>query len=212
MGWRVIGRGVVLSLLAAMGGCASGARSGPQLRSTVLHIYASIAQGDEAEYRRRVQVSTSDPYSDALTTTMFESIRLHQAVERLFAEPATAPAASKPIASLAAVDYRQNARAMFDAAQGWTFTVGGDRAAIDQLADRPGAPTLRRVNGRWVLVPTPWDTPRETATYRLMVESERRLAAALKSAREAVIDGRAKSIEDVNTILRNLLTEPTTKP
>jgi len=216
MGWRVIGRGVLLSLLALLGGCASTSRAGPasnaELRSTMAAVYEAVERGDEARYRRLVQLPPGDAYSGALTTTMFESIRLHQAVETILRTPATAPASTKPIASLAAVDYRENARAMVHAVQAWTFTVRGDRATIDQLADQPGAPTLRRVNGRWMLVPTPWDTPRETATYRLMVESERRLSGALKSARGAVIDGRAKSIEDVNTILRNLLAESTTKP
>ena len=215
MGWRVVGWGVLSGLLALLAGCASGTRlDAPEngLRSTVLRIYESIGRGDEAEYRRLVHVAPDDPYSDALTTTMFDSIRLHQAVEGAFATPATAPAATRPTVSLAAVDYRENAGVMIRAIKGWTFTVRGPRATIDQLADRPGAPTFRRVNGRWMLVPTPWDTPRAAATYRVMVESERRLSAALRSGREAVIDGRAKSVEDVNAILRDLLAEPTTQP
>jgi hypothetical protein len=213
MGWRVIGRGVLLSLLAAMGGCTSTGRSNPSsdklLRRQVVAVYNAVARGDESAYRHLVHVDPRDPYSNALTVTMFASIHLHQAVEHHLQ---SSPSATRPTASLAAVDYRENARAMIKAVQGWTFTVHGDRATIDQLADQPGAPTLRRVSDRWMLVPTPWDTPRETATYRLMVETERRLSAALRSAREAVIGGRAKSVEDVNTILRNLLTGPTTTP
>jgi hypothetical protein len=213
MGWRVIGRGVLLGLLALVSGCASSGRSDPSsndlLPRQVVAVYSAVARGDESAYRHLVYVDPRDPYSNALTVTMFASIHLHQAVEQHLQ---SSPSATRPAASLAAVDYRENARGMIKAIQGWTFTVRGDRATIDQLADSPGAPTFRRVNDRWMLVPTPWDTPRETATYRLMVETERRLSSALKSAREAVINGHAQSIEDVNTILRNLLAEPTTTP
>ena len=216
MGWDGIGRMILLSLMALLGGgCASSGSQDvphPSLRSTVLRIYESVERGDEAEYRRLVRLSPDDRYSDALTATMFESIRLHQAVERAFGLSTTAPATTKPSDMLAAVDYRQNARAMHDAGQSWTFTVRGDRATIDQLADRPGAPTFRRVNDQWMLVPPPWDTRRDTSTYRLMVESERQLAGALATARAAIVDGGAKSVEDVNAILRELLTDPTRRP
>jgi TfoX/Sxy family transcriptional regulator of competence genes len=209
MGCRVIGRGVLLGALA-LGGCASSPRRDPaneaELRAAVVAVYEAVARGDEAAYRQLVQMPAGDAYSDALTSTMFESIRLHQAVTRT-----TAPS-TRPVASLAAVDYRENARAMLKAVQGWTFTVRGDRATIDQLEAKPGAPTLRRVEGRWVLAPTQWDTRRDTATYRLAVAQERALAAALAQARAAVDDGAAKSVEDVNAILRKLLTEPTTQP
>ena len=214
MGWRVIGWGVFLSVLALLGGCASTSHVAPasnaELRSTMSAVYEAVGRGDEARYRQLVQLPRSDAYSDALTTTMFESIRLHQAVERQRLKD-RGDATSRP-SHLAAVDYRENARAMINAIEGWTFTVRGDRATIDQLAARPGAPTLRRVIGRWMLVPTPWDTPRESATYRLMVQSEQRLAGALAAARAAVVDGTAKSVEDVNAILRNVLAEPTTQP
>ena len=211
MVWDGIGRKILLSLMALLGGgCASSASVDvPELslRSTVLRIYDSVGRGDEAEYRRLVRLSPDDQYSDALTVTMFESIRLHQAVERAFGQSTTAPATTRPSDMLAAVDYRQNARAMHDAGQSWTFTVRGDRATIDQLADRPGAPAFRRVNDRWMLVPPPWDTRPDTATYRLMVESERQMAAALLVARRAVEAGSARSVEEVNVILRDLLTE-----
>jgi hypothetical protein len=217
MGQSVIGRSVLLSLLALSGCAGTSARTSPQdaepLRATVRGVYESVARGDEAGYRRLVGIAPDDTYSDALTATMFESIRLHQAVESLPA-PATGPApATRPGASLAAVDYRDNARAMLKAVQGWTFTVRGDRATIDDVADRPGAPALRRVNGRWVLAPSAWDTRRDTSTYRLAVAEERALAKALATARVAVERGDAKTVEAVNDILRNLLTEqPTTRP
>jgi hypothetical protein len=62
-----------------------------------------------------------------------------------------------------------------------------------------------------VLAPTQWETPRGTATYRLAVAEERSLAKALSTARAAVMNGEARSVEDVNAILRELLTEQTTK-
>ena len=224
----VIGRGIVWSLIALASGCASSEqlerRSERLTRSTLAAVYESVARGDETQYRRLVQIERGDAYSDALTTTMFASIRLHQAVEQRGSKDredasdagsATAAgeshASSRP-SSLAAVDYRQNARAMVKAVEGWTFTVRGDRATIDQLADQPGAPVLRRVNGRWLLVPTHWDMPRDTATYRLMIANERRLAGALAAARRAVDDGSARTIEDVNAVLRRLLSEPTAGP
>ncbi|HEV2292893.1 MAG TPA: hypothetical protein VGR35_03505 [Tepidisphaeraceae bacterium] len=213
MSWRVIGRELLLILLAMLDGCASKPRielvSHAELSSTMTAVYEAVARGDEARYRRLVQLAPGDTYSDALTTTMFESIRLHQAVEARFPPSSRS---TRPQASLAAVDYRENARPMVKAVEGWTFTVRGDRATIDQLADQPSAPTLRRVDGRWVLVPTPWETPPDTATYRLLVEEERRLAAALASARKAVANGSAKSIEDANEVLRNSLAEPATQP
>jgi hypothetical protein len=206
MGWCVIGRGIVLSLLTLAVGCTSGIRARasaePGPRGTLVRVYEAVVRGDEAEYRRLVELPSGDAYSDALTTTMFESVRLYQAVERT--------SSSRPF--LAAVDYRENARAMLKAVEGWAFTVKGDHATIDHLAGRAGAPTFRRAGDRWMLVPPPWDTSADTATYRLMVESERRLARALSTARAAVVDGRAKSVEDVNAILRKLLAEPATRP
>jgi hypothetical protein len=229
MGWSVIGRGRVLSLLAllvllAMGGCVSkvkptSPRDAADLRATIREVYEAVERGDEVEYRKLVGIAPGDAYSDALTATMFESVRLHQAVEAHHLpdreeggrKGSTRPSTSTRITtSLASVDYRENARAMLKAVEGWTFTVRGDRATIDAVADRPGAPTLRRERGHWALYPTQWDTPRDTATYRLGVQSERDLAAALATARRAVISGEAKSVEAVNEILRNLLTEPPT--
>ena len=237
MGWSVgglAGRVTLVSLLALRGCAATGTRTDPDdlddLRATMRGVYQAVERGDEAEYRRLVALAPGDAYSDALTATMFESIRLHQAAERFkdrdeASDAGSAAAVGKSLdsgdrrrtassrpSSLAAVDYRDNARAMIKAVEGWTFTVSGDRATIDQLADRPGAPALRRAGSRWVLVPTPWDAPRDTATYRLAVENERRLAKSLAAARAAVIDGKAKSIEDVNGMLRNLLAGPATQP
>ena len=93
-----------------------------------------------------------------------------------------------------------------------SFTVRGDHATIDQLASRPGAPTLRRDGKHWVLEPVPLDLPRGTASYRLAVANEREMTKALAAAHDAVMSGQARSIEDVNTLLRNLLTPPTTQP
>ncbi len=220
-----------MSVLALLGGCAStslvATAANGELRSTMSAVYEAVGRGDEARYRQLVQLPRGDVYPDALTTTMFESIRLHQAVEaqrlkdREDASDAASPVTDwRSLASsrstsrpsyLAAVDYRDNAGAMIKAIEDWTFTVRGDRATIDQLADLPGAPTFRRVKNGWQLVPTPWDTPADSATYRLMVASERRLAAALATARAAVADGTARSVEDVNAILRKRLAEPTTK-
>ena len=213
MGWRTMGWGIGLGLLALGSGCTSPSHVGEAIEVpfTLMHIYDSIGRGDEAEYRRFVQLPPDDTYSDALTTTMFESIRLHQAVDRAFATPTTARSATQPAATIAAVDYRRNAREMAHAALSWTFTVKRDRATIDQLAGQPGAPTFRRVRDRWMLVPPPWDTPNERATYDLMVQSERRLAEALAKARMAVADGTARSVEEVNAVLRNALA-PTTQP
>ncbi len=189
-----------------------------------MNIFNAVATGDERRYRELVLLPAGDHYSDALTTTMFEAIRLHQAVEgqRLedrddASDAGSAAAVGRSLASsrpssLAAVDYRENARAMIKAIEGWTFTISGDRATINELAGFPSAPSLRNVSGRWVLAPTGWDTPRDTATYRLAVAEERSLAKTLATARAAVMDGTATSIEDVNAILRNLLTEPTTQP
>ena len=221
----VIGRGVIWGLIALASGCASSTQLRGQaqqsMRSTLAAVYESVANGDEARYRRLVLIAPADAYSDALTTTMFESIRLHQAVEHRGlkdredasdAGPATAiagPLASSRPSSLAAVDYRPNAREMMKAVEGWTFTVRGDRATIDRLADQPGAPVMRRVNGRWLLVPRQWDTPSDTATSRLTIANERQLASAFTVARQAVSDGRARSLEDVNAVLRRLLAEPT---
>ncbi|MGB7157747.1 MAG: hypothetical protein WBD40_06755 [Tepidisphaeraceae bacterium] len=232
---RVFGCVVWASLLA-MSGCAGGAGATPrdtqELRATVRGVYEAVERGDERAYRELVALAPGDAYSDALTTTMFESVRLHQAVERRGFDRATAsdpgpgvpggrsPAVSRPIAtttrptpppSLAAVDYRMNARAMIAAVEGWTFTVRGDRATIDALVGAAGAPTLKRAKGRWVLAPMPWDARRDTAMYRLTVEQERKLAKALATARQTVERGSATSIDDVNNVLRSLLTEPTTQ-
>ncbi len=201
--------------LLALGGCA-GATANPRatvrdvdaLRATVRSVYEAVARRDESQYRRLVRIAPGDAYSDALTATMFASIRLHQAVEERIEEQSPP---TKPRASLAAVDYRVNARGMIAEVDGWTFTIDGDRATIDQITDRPGSPTLRHMNGRWVLAPAQWETPRDTATYRLAVAEERSLAKALSTARAAVMNGEARSVEDVNAILRELLTEQTTK-
>lgn len=200
------------------------------MSATMRNVYESIERGDEASYRQWVEIAPGDAYSDALTTTMFESIRLHQAVEKRFireeASPADAAAAvqqplassrsslaDRPQPSLAAVDYRVNARAMMAAVDGWSYTLRGDRATINQLADRPAAPTLRRATGgRWVLAPAQWELPRDTATYRLAVAEERSLAQALAAARAAVMNGNAKSIEDVNMSLRSQLIAPASQP
>ena len=211
MAGGVIGRGVLWSLLVLASGCAAGAGVRgelPAIRSTLTDVYASVARGDEAQYRRLVRLDPSDAYSESLTRTMFESIRLHQAVEQRLG---TTRPTTRPGGSLAAVDYRTNARAMTTAVEGWTFTVRGDRATIDQLAGQPGAPTLRRVGGGWMLGPPPWDASRVTATYRLAVENERRLARALVDARGALLDGRAATVEDVNAILRSRLADPATQ-
>jgi hypothetical protein len=239
MGWSVIGRIGRCSLLAlivsAAAGCAS-SRSGmsPQqtgeLRTALRNVYQAVERGDEPEYRRLVTIRTGDDYSNAVTDTMFASIELHQVVDKkirndISDDPhaATRPAATRPSsrhmpatteirASLAAVDYRDNARTILRAIEGWTFTIRGDHATIDQLASRPGAPTLRRDGKHWVLEPIPLDLPRGTASYRLAVAQERDMTAALTAAHDAVVSGEAKSIEDVNTILRKLLTPPTTQP
>jgi hypothetical protein len=238
MGWSVIGRIGWCSLLAliasAVAGCAS-SRSGmsPQqtseLRAALRNVYEAVERGDEQTYRRLVTIRMGDAYSDAVTDTMFASIRLHQVVdEKELREGAsdrptavtrpTSLASSRHMpttqirASLAAVDYRDNARTILRAIEGWTFTVHGDHATIDQLASRPGAPTLRRDGKHWVLEPLPLDLPRGTASYRLAVAQERDMTAALTAAHDAVMSGEARSIEDVNTILRKLLTPPTTQP
>ena len=101
---------------------------------------------------------------------------------------------------------------MFDAAQRWTFTIRHNRATIDQLADQPGAPTLEHVGDRWLLVPRPLEVAPNSATYRLALEQERALAKALSTAREAIENGSAKSIDDANEIIRKLLTGPRTQP
>lgn len=219
---------LLLLSLSLSGGCATRPRvtsshDADALRSTVRGAYEAVASGDEAAYRRLVEIPPGDDYSDALTTTMFESIRLHQAVEDRSSNrddangSRSAPVVGESLASsrpssLAAVDYRDNAQALASAAAGWTFTIVGDRATINELADSPSAPSLRNVRGRWLLAPTQWDTPRDTATYRLGVDEERALATALATARGAVIEGSARSVEDVNAILRTLLVEPATQP
>jgi len=203
----------MLLICVGLTGCAgrSAAADERELRATLLSVYAAVERGDEAGYRDLVDIPATDVYSNALTTTMFESIRLHQAVERHVASAANRSTTKS--ASLAAVDYRTNARAMRDAAAGWTFTAQGNRATIDQLASRPGAPMFRRARGEWRLVPTPMDAPPGSMYVALMVQTERRLAEALATARKAVEAGRATSIEDVNGILRNLLADvPTTRP
>jgi hypothetical protein len=241
MGWSVIGRIGWCSLLAlivstaAAAGCAS-SRSGmsPQqtseLRAVLRNVYEAVERGDESEYRRLVTIRTGDEYSHAVTDTMFASIKLHQVVDKkirnnISDDPhaATLPASTRPSsrhmpatteirASLAAVDYRDNARTILRAIESWTFTVRGDHATIDQLASRPGAPTRRRDGKHWVLEPLPLDLPRGTASYRLAVAQERDMTTALTMAHDAVMSGEARSIEDVNTILRKLLTPPTTQP
>lgn len=177
-------------------------------------VFDAIAQGNEQRYRALVVLPPGDDYSDALTTTMFEAVRLHQAVDAMPGAVARRRAATMPerIPQLPVPDYRDHARAMVDAAAGWTFTVSGERATINELAGTPSAPSLQQIRGRWVLVPTQWDTPRDTATYRLAVEEERSLASALAAARAAVMNDNAKSIEDVNEILRKFLAEPATEP
>jgi hypothetical protein len=241
MGWSVIrGRTSWCSLLAlimsaAAAGCAS-SRSGmsPQqtgeLRAALRNVYEAVERGDESTYRKLVTIRMGDEYSDAVTNTMFASIRLHQVVEEKqpregasdrdtavtrptsLAPSRHLPATTQVRASLAAVDYRDNARTILRAIEGWTFTVQGSRATIDQLASRPGAPTLRRDGKRWILEPVPLDLPRGTASYQLAVSQERAMTEALVAAHDAVMRGEARSIEDVNTILRNLLTPPTTQP
>jgi hypothetical protein len=241
MGWRFIGRGVLPGMLVLLAGCAVSSKlpspeQTNQLRATMRGVYEAVERGDEAEYRRLVRLAPDDAYSDALTNTMFASIRLHQAVEKHIRDDAvrlrslgpgdgrtmvTRPtsvassrrsSATRPTPSVAAVDYRDNARTILRALEGWTFTIHGDRATIDQLAERPGAPSLRRVGGRWTLVPIPLDLPRNTATYRLAVEEERAMANALSTAREAIENGSATSIDDANEIIRKLLTGPATQP
>ncbi|MDQ3439347.1 MAG: hypothetical protein M3478_03245, partial [Planctomycetota bacterium] len=173
-----------------------------ELNHVSMSVFNAIANGNEQRYRELVLLPAGDHYSDALTATMFEAVRLHQAVDNMPGAVARRRAVTAPerIPQLPLPDYRDNARAMLNAAAGWTFTVSGDRATINELSLSPSSPSLRRTRGRWMLVPTPWDTPRETATYRLMVQSERRLAEALGAARAAVADGSAKSVEDVNAI------------
>jgi hypothetical protein len=200
-----------------------------ELRAALRNVYEAVERGDEAEYRRLVTIRTGVDYSDAVTDTMFASIRLHQVVDERIRDDASdrptavtrprslaasrhSPTTTELRASLAAVDYRDNARTILRAIEGWTFTVRGDHATIDQLASRPGAPTLRRDGKHWVLEPLPLDLPRGTASYRLAVAQERDMTAALTAAHDAVMSGEAKSIEDVNTILRKLLTPPTTQP
>lgn len=213
---RAVGRGILVSLLT-LSGCAAAMDHAisralgdfEALYATMRGVYQAVECGDEASYRQLVAITPEDAYSDALTATMFESIRLHEETER----HTRSPTATRPLAALAAVDYRVNARAMQSVIDSWSFTICGDRATINELADRPGSPTLRRArDGRWMLVPTRWDVPGDTATYRLAVAEERALAKALSTARAAAASGSAKSIEDVNAILRSLLSEPTTKP
>jgi hypothetical protein len=215
MGWSV-GRVLLVSLAVSLsaGACAAprpraaSAVEVDEMRTTLRSVYEAVGRGDEEAYRALVRVDPADDYSDALTTTMFESIRLHQAVEKRF----DGRTASRP-STLAAVDYRLNAQAMIAAIGGWTFTILGDRATIDALANRPAAPALRRdLSGRWILVPTRWGTPRDTATYRAAVAEERTLARALAAARDTVSRGEAKSIEDVNDVIRRHLTQPATQP
>ena len=219
MGWGSVGRSIILSGLIALLACGCAvAPKAPRataaetetLRATIRGVYEAVAGGDEAAYRALVDQDPDDAYSDALTATMFASIHLHQALESRSTMPATA--ASRP-SSLAAVDYRENARAMLKLVEGWTFTIRENRATIDQLADHPNAPSLVRSGaGRWVLAPTQWDLSRETAQYRLAVASERELAAALNAARGAIEAGGAVNFEDANRIIRARLAPPTTQP
>ncbi len=179
-----------------------------------MSVFNAITEGNEQRYRELVRLPAGDDYSDALTATMFEAVRLHQVVDNLPVGVTRRGAATVPeqLPHLAAPDYRDNARAMVKAAASWTFAVSGERATINELAGSPSAPSLRKVRGRWMLSPTQWDTRRDTATYRLAVAEERAMATALATARDAVLNGGAKSVDDVNAILRSLFTAPTTQP
>ncbi len=218
MGRRAV---VVLSLAVMVYGCAHG---GPrasdlqtaQLRAALRAVYSAVARGDEAAYRRQVLIAPDDAYSDALTATMFESVRLHQDVERQLRHrqpmPATTTATTSSVeAPLGAVDYRTSAKRVMPEIDQWTFTVRGDRASIDALQDRPDAPILQRRNKQWRLVPRPWDTPADSATYRQAVLAERAVQGVLAAARRWVAEGGATSVAEVNDYIRRLMEQATTR-
>jgi hypothetical protein len=207
---------VVVLLVAA---CADHARheDGPTVKvdqstpqAAMRSMQDALAAGDEAGYRKVLFIEQSGGYRDVQTSVWFAAIRLHQAVEERLGIRSTPRATTQDRAErLMVTDFRPQGREGRKQLEALKITIEGDTASFEQARDR--GPVMRRIDGRWRYL-GPADEAAELPTdpvyAKRLMEYERGMLAAIEEARRAVLEGDAKTIADVNRILRRRIPKP----